>query len=289
MMKDNKNKSFDRQFEVYKKRIEQTLQKIAEDLEYPHKLLDSVRYSLMMGGKRLRPVIFYATLNMLKRPIDNNADLIAASIECIHTYSLIHDDLPCMDNDSTRRGQPTNHILFGQGVAMLAGSALLNLAYELMFRSLKQPHFVYACHCIAAHAGGMGMIGGQIEDIALDENPDAGKLLYIYQKKTAALFSASFLSASLIACVDKSIIKLLGEFGFSFGMAFQIKDDLDEFINGNPIEDKSEKFNWVVAHGENDAVIELERQVQKCRDILKELKCDFNIAFLNGLLDRCFA
>ena len=174
----------------YSQRINKVLDNIVQSLQYPHKLLDAIKYSLMASGKRMRPSVFYATLTMFNKVLDDKADTVAACIECIHTYSLIHDDLPCMDNDDLRRGRPTNHIIYGYGTAMLAGNALMNLAYEMLFELSILRAYNSASLCIASFSGGMGMIGGQVEDIALDDDPQASKLNYVYLKKTSALFSA---------------------------------------------------------------------------------------------------
>lgn len=291
-MKKNNTKqyeTFDRQFDLYRKQIDQVLEKHTEGLEYPYRLLDSMRYSLFSGGKRLRPVLYYATLQMLGYENDDKSDLIAASIECIHTYSLIHDDLPCMDDDNERRGMPTNHVVFGQGLALLAGASLLNLAYELCLRTASQKGFGLACQALAAYSGGMGMIGGQVEDIALDERPDESKLLYIYLKKTAALFVASLLCGAYVAQADNGTIKLLAEFGNSFGFAFQIKDDLDDYINGiAQDENKPEKMSWVSVHGIEKATEDLKQHVQKCKQILTNLRLDYDVSFFRAMLDKMF-
>ncbi|MDR1138744.1 MAG: polyprenyl synthetase family protein [Clostridiales bacterium] len=280
---------FAKQHQGYNIRIDKVLQNMVQDLQYPHRLLDAVKYSLMAGGKRIRPVVFYATLAMFGKPIDDKADLFAASIECIHTYSLIHDDLPCMDDDDIRRGMPSNHMVFGYGTAMLAGNALLNLAYEnLLSLSTVRP-YQSASVCLAQFSGGMGMIGGQTEDIFLDDSPNISKLEYIYTKKTSALFSACLLSAGLIARADSKYLKYLCEFGNSFGFGFQIKDDLDDYINGKVTDKQTSKFDWIAAYGEESTLKELDRHKEVCREALIELGTDYNTTFLRGLLETYLA
>ncbi|MCL1944515.1 MAG: polyprenyl synthetase family protein [Firmicutes bacterium] len=283
----NKN-AFVKAQQNYSQRIERVLESIVQDLQYPHRLLDAIKYSLLAGGKRMRPSLFYATLNMFNKPLDDKADIVAVSIECIHTYSLIHDDLPCMDDDKLRRGKATNHVLFGEAIAMLAGNALLNLAYEQLLSLASYKPYWHAAMCISSFSGGMGMIGGQAEDMALDEFPNSERLKYVYLKKTSSLFSSCLLSAGLIAGADTKHLKLLSEFSNAFGFAFQLKDDLDEHINGTFIEKKIQKYNWIQAHGESDTIAQLESQLDICKECLTDLSADFNLSFFRGLLIQYF-
>lgn len=197
----------------------------------PQHLCDSMRYSLLAGGKRIRPVLLLAACDMLGGDIEQ-AKIPAAALEMIHTYSLIHDDLPGMDNDDYRRGRLTNHKVYGVGPAILAGDALLNYAYEcLLAHAAAHPQnlsgHVQAAKVIANRAGVCGMIAGQSLDLLSEHmDPDADRLLYIHTHKTADLLTAPLLAAAYIAGADKQQMEALSRFGYCVGIAFQIDDDL---------------------------------------------------------------
>lgn len=197
----------------------------------PQHLCAAMRYSLMAGGKRVRPVLLLAACQMLGGDIEQ-AKTPAAALEMIHTYSLIHDDLPGMDDDDYRRGRPTNHKVYGVGHAILAGDGLLNYAYEcLLGNALRFPRnmegLVRAADAIANRAGVRGMIAGQSLDLLSEHmEPDAARLLYIHTHKTADLLTAPLLAAAYIAGADEAQRDALRRFGFCVGIAFQIDDDL---------------------------------------------------------------
>ncbi len=197
----------------------------------PEGLCQSMRYSLLAGGKRVRPVLMLATADMLH--VDPQEALCpACAIEMIHTYSLIHDDLPGMDDDDLRRGKPTNHKVYGVGAAILAGDGLLNFAFECMLQNaLRYPQHlqghVRAIEAIAVRAGVTGMIAGQSIDLLYEHRQmDEAALSYVHQHKTADLLTAPLLAAACIAEADEHIMHALEAFGHSIGMAFQIQDDL---------------------------------------------------------------
>ena len=197
----------------------------------PAHLCETMRYSLLAGGKRVRPVLLLAACEMLGGDIAQ-ALVPAAALEMIHTYSLIHDDLPGMDDDDYRRGRLTNHKVYGVGHAILAGDALLNYAYECMLdNAMAYPEnlsgHVHAASVIAGRAGVGGMIAGQSLDLLSEHaEPDADRLLYIHTHKTADLLTAPLLSAAYICGASEEEIAALDRFGFNVGIAFQIDDDL---------------------------------------------------------------
>ncbi|MBP3655326.1 MAG: polyprenyl synthetase family protein [Clostridia bacterium] len=197
----------------------------------PQHLCESMRYSLLAGGKRVRPVLLLAACEMLGGELEQ-AKVSAAALEMIHTYSLIHDDLPGMDDDDYRRGRPTNHKVYGVGHAILAGDGLLNYAYECMLQdALAWPGnlegHVRAAKAIAGRAGVCGMIAGQSLDLLSEHmEPDADRLRYIHMHKTADLLTAPLLAAAYIAKADEAQIAALSRFGACVGLAFQIDDDL---------------------------------------------------------------
>ena len=201
----------------------------------PAPLAEAMRYSLLAGGKRIRPILLLRTVEMLGSGMDGllqEALAPACALEMIHTYSLIHDDLPCMDDDDYRRGRPASHKAFGEGVAVLAGDGLLNAAYELMLRNaLHYPshldRHMAAMEEIARRAGRSGMIGGQCMDV-LSEGAacDEPLLTYIHLRKTADLFVAPVLAGGLLCGADTGRLAALERYGRCAGWAFQIADDL---------------------------------------------------------------
>lgn len=198
------------------------------DAIYPEVIYEAVRYSLFSGGKRVRPILLLTVCEELGGDT-KNALPFAAAIEMIHTYSLIHDDLPAIDNDDTRRNKPTNHVMYGEDIAILAGDALLNRAYEIMSQFCLEnmtQHNLKAMAKLAKYAGIQGMIGGQVMDITL-EIPKASlnDVKYIYDNKTAGLFKATFGCGALAAMADDEKVHKMEHIGYMLGFAFQLKDD----------------------------------------------------------------
>ena len=198
----------------------------------PELLCRSMNYSLLAGGKRLRPSMFLAAVEMLKGDVDAWLDF-ACAVEMIHSYSLIHDDLPGMDDDNMRRGRPTNHVVFGVGQAILAGDGLLNGAFELMLAcALKRPaeaeRALRAIQEIATGAGVTGMIAGQVMDLYCERNgsADDAALSFIQRDKTACMFIYPLRAAARLAGGSEEQIDALGAYGEAFGRAFQAVDDL---------------------------------------------------------------
>lgn len=228
------------QYSRYVGMVEETIEKLLpktnvicpkEEGVIPDHLCDSMRYSLLAGGKRIRPVLLLAACEMLGGDVEQ-AKVPAVALEMIHTYSLIHDDLPGMDDDDYRRGRLTNHKVYGVGHAILAGDGLLNYAYEcLLANAAANPQnlqgHVLAAKAIANRAGVCGMIAGQSLDLQSEHmEPDAERLLYIHTHKTADLLTAPLLAAAYIAGADETQIAALRRFGYCVGVAFQIDDDL---------------------------------------------------------------
>jgi geranylgeranyl diphosphate synthase, type II len=196
---------------------------------YPEKIYESMRYSLMAGGKRLRPILCLATSEMLGVPTAI-AMPTACALEMVHTMSLIHDDLPAMDNDDYRRGKLTNHKVYGEDVAVLAGDALLTYAFEHIATQTQgaPPQQVLKVIAQVGRAvGAAGLVGGQVVDLdsegkAIDENT----LTYIHMHKTAALLEVSVTSAAILASADQPVIDRLKRYAQRIGLAFQIVDDV---------------------------------------------------------------
>lgn len=216
----------------------------------------------------------------------------------IHTYSLIHDDLPCMDNDDLRRGKPTNHKVYGEDIAVLAGDTLLNEAMNLMMKfSLKHgKEALMAAQKIAEASGPEGMIGGQIVDIINEgKKISEEELKYMHMKKTGALINVSIISGAILANAPKEDINLLEKFGEKLGLAFQIKDDILDVIGSteklgkNVLSDKeNDKTNFITMHGLDYCIKECEKLTNESIKILDSLSVDTEaLKFLTKkLLDR---
>jgi geranylgeranyl diphosphate synthase type II len=197
--------------------------------QYPTSIHQAVRHSTFAGGKRLRPILCMEAARMVTGSLPVGIEDLGAALEMLHTYSLIHDDLPALDNDDLRRGRPTCHKVFGEAIAILAGDALQTQAYEVLSR-LKCPADarVRIIEEIAHGTGTIeGMIGGQVVDLEAEHHkPDLATLEYIHRAKTAALITASLVSGALYAGADDSAVSSIRSFGQNIGLAFQIVDDV---------------------------------------------------------------
>ena len=215
------------------RRVELALAEFAEMGEgCPRPLEEAMRYSLLAGGKRLRPMLVLLAAEACGAE-EQAAIPAACAVEMIHTYSLIHDDLPAMDDDDLRRGRPTNHKVYGEAMAILAGDALLTLAFETLALHVQPPHIAAACcAALAQAAGARGMVGGQADDM-LAEKGENGKqaeplvvLKSIHARKTGALLRVSLQLGGLVAQASGEWQQALSEYGRCLGLAFQIVDDL---------------------------------------------------------------
>lgn len=225
----------------------------------PARLHEAMRYSLEAGGKRLRPVLVLATAERFGVR-DDRALPAAVAIECIHTYSLIHDDLPCMDNDDLRRGRPTAHKAFDEATALLAGDALLTHAFALLATAhASQPELAAALvRELADTAGSRRLIGGQMEDLLAEHKSDAtaDELEYIHLNKTAAMIEAALVMGGLVGSAKEEEVERLRAAGRHLGLAFQIVDDvLDATADSATLgktagkDARADKTTWVKLHG----------------------------------------
>ena len=219
-------------FQESSERVEHFLdKKFVNSSIYTVKLTEGMRYSLFAGGKRLRPALVYASYGIFSDDYDYVTPF-AAAIEVIHTYSLIHDDLPAMDNDDMRRGKPSNHIAFGEAEAILAGDALLTKAFEIMSDYTVSPNIpdnirVNAVYKLALAAGDLGMVGGQYADIAAEGRKATSELVeFIHKNKTAALIECAVYLGGIAGGADDKQIEQLISFGRYAGLAFQVIDDI---------------------------------------------------------------
>ena len=280
--------NFNKRYNDYKEIFENELKSRIETINSSNQTLkDAMVYSLTVGGKRIRPVIMLAVAEVLCVDF-NNVLPFAVALECIHTYSLIHDDLPAMDNDDLRRGKPTNHKVFGEAMAILAGDALLNYAYEIVLRSITDNNSLSAGRLLALYAGAFGMVGGQALDI-LSENEikDEQTLYKIHENKTGRLLLASTLIPSCL-CGNEGFDKL-SEYGKNLGLLFQVTDDILDVTSsidklGKTInKDANEnKLTFVTLYGLDGAKKYAKEYYEKAKLAI----CDFEEnEFLIGLLD----
>ncbi|GAB6170318.1 polyprenyl synthetase family protein [Clostridium carnis] len=246
-------------------------------------IYDAASYSLNIGGKRIRPILLLLTHNLYKESY-NKVIEVAAAIEMIHTYSLIHDDLPCMDNDDLRRGMPTNHKKFGENIAVLAGDALLNEAMSLMMKySLKHGELALMASSEIAECAGMeGMIGGQVVDI-INEGKlvSQEELIYMHSKKTGELIRASIIAGAILGEAPKDDINILNEFGKKLGLAFQIKDDILDIVGdinklgkNTKSDENNNKSNFISIFGIDYCEAKCKQLSEECIKLLESLSID---------------
>lgn len=264
-------------------------------------VFEAMRYSLMAGGKRIRPMLTLAVADLFGGSRED-ALLFGTALECIHTYSLIHDDLPCMDNDELRRGRPTCHVAYGESTALLAGDALLNLAFELMsdrsgYHQISEAQALRIIREVSLCSGAHGMIGGQVVDLACEgaEAVSPETLTYMHERKTGALIRVSAVSGAMVSGASEKEIEKISEFSLKLGLAFQIKDDIldftgDEEVLGKPIGSdlESEKTTFVSLWGLEESqrrLDELTKQAQMCLNSFGE-RAGFLRAFSDYLLQR---
>lgn len=236
--------------------------------EVPGTLHESVRYSMFAGGKRLRPALCVAAYEACGGDLEQEAVWMAASaIEMTHTFSLIHDDLPCMDDDDFRRGRPTNHKVYGEGMAVLAGDWLAVSAFELLARTGD----LRTVATLAKALGSKGMLGGQVVDIQSEGKPvDLATVEYIHWHKTAALIQASLVMGAQIARADQGIIEGLALFGSRIGVAFQIVDDVLDLEQTTEALGKDAKSDLAKGKATYPAVVGIEASKRKARDLVDE-------------------
>ena len=250
---------------------------------YQKTVMEAMNYSFLAGGKRLRPMLMQETYRLFGGSSDIIEPFMAA-IEMIHTYSLIHDDLPAMDNDALRRGLPTVHVKFGENMAILAGDALLNFAFETACQGFAvkpgDANVEKAFAVLAKKAGIHGMVGGQVLDVERAGLPmDEDQLAFIYENKTGALIAAACMCGAYLAGADDAVVAQLDEAAYAVGFAFQVQDDIldlvgDEQLLGKPLhsDDKNHKVTYVTLHGMDAAKQYVEEMSEKAIRILENIK-----------------
>ena len=255
---------------------------------YAKPVAEAMNYSVLAGGKRLRPMLMQETYRLFGGT-GKVIEPFMAAIEMIHTYSLVHDDLPAMDNDEYRRGRKTTHVVYGEAFAILAGDALLNMAFETAVKAFsyedadsvkKSKELVQiakALEVLAHKAGLYGMIGGQTADIAAEEKEQIAseELLYIHENKTAALIQSSMMIGAILAGAEDKQVKDIEKCAYNIGIAFQIQDDILDVVGtqeelGKPIgsDEKNHKQTYVSMNGMEQSVKQVEKMSREAMEII---------------------
>ena len=260
-------------------------------------IFETMNYSVRAGGKRLRPILMEETYHMFGGSSAVIEPFMAA-IEMIHTYSLVHDDLPAMDNDEYRRGKKTTHAVYGEAMGILAGDALLNLAYETAAKAfdmeVADARVARAFAVLAKKAGVYGMVGGQVVDVESEKSDDCPitreKLDFIYRLKTGALIESSMMIGAILAGASSDEVSRVEQIAAKLGLAFQIQDDVLDVTStlevlGKPVgsDEKNNKATYVTFEGLDKAVSDVERISKEAEEQLDDL--GYDDAFLKELFE----
>lgn len=263
------------------------LEKFAPTGDIPPLLKEAMEYSLKAGGKRIRPVLLLETVKICNGPL-HLAYPLAAAIEMIHTYSLIHDDLPAMDDDTLRRGRPTNHVVYGEAMAILAGDGLLNCAFQTMTENIPYDDDKYlkaylkAMNEITCAAGHNGMIAGQVMDMLSEgKQPDKDVLAYIHNHKTGALLTAPIKAGALLCLCDENTYNSLTAYARALGLAFQIADDILDIKGDNGKlgkstgkDEQSGKLTYPLVYGLDKTYEKIEQLYKEATSSIKNLNIE---------------
>lgn len=277
--------------------VENQMDKYLE-IRYPENIFEAMRYSIFAGGKRVRPILMMAACEAVGGDLRDVLPF-ACAIEMIHTYSLIHDDLPAMDNDDFRRGKKTCHKQFDEATAILAGDCLLNYAFEIMMNYVYEKFdkkYIRAAKILAENSGTKGMLVGQVVDILSEgKNIDKDTLMYIHDNKTGGLIKAAVMVGAIIGDGNEEIIKAFEKMGYNIGIAFQIKDDILDVISttevlGKPVlsDEKNNKVTYVTMFGLEDAQKDFENLSAEAIGLINRYaeSPDFLLAYLSELINR---
>lgn len=279
---------FQKELQIKVHEVEKTIGKyLPKEEGFQKSLLEAMNYGFLAGGKRLRPLLMQECYRLFGGRSEVIEPFMAAQ-EMIHTYSLIHDDLPAMDNDLYRRGKKTTHAVYGEAMAILAGDGLLNFAFEtackaFSFGGLSEQEMVRvggALTILAKKAGIYGMIGGQAVDVEAEKRKlrlDGEKLLFIHAHKTAALIQSAMMIGAHLAGADEEAVKELEKAGYAIGIAFQIQDDILDITStleelGKPVgsDEKNDKLTYVSVYGLEKSKQDVERLSKEALDILRK-------------------
>ena len=264
----------------YQKRINQTLEGLLPSDDSI--LSEAMRYSVLNGGKRLRPILVYLSSELGEANHDS-IDTLAGSIELIHCYSLIHDDLPSMDDDDLRRGNPTTHKKYDEATAILAGDALQPLAFELI-SNLDTSDFnkITIVNCLANACGYSGMVGGQIKDIHSKEINTVQDLDIMHSQKTGRLIQASLETSGILSGLDQKDIEALNKYGEKIGLAFQIQDDIIDIESPSSISGKDQGSDINQNKITYPSIVGLEESRTRARELASEAKEVLHLSHKNA-------
>ena len=264
----------------YQKRINQTLEGLLPSDDSI--LSEAMRYSVLNGGKRLRPILVYLSSELGEANHDS-IDTLAGSIELIHCYSLIHDDLPSMDDDDLRRGNPTTHKKYDEATAILAGDALQPLAFELI-SNLDTSDFnkITIVNCLANACGYSGMVGGQIKDIHSKEINTVQDLDIMHSQKTGRLIQASLETSGILSGLDQKDIEALNKYGEKIGLAFQIQDDIIDIESPSSISGKDQGSDINQNKITYPSIVGLEESRTRARELASEAKEMLHLSHKNA-------
>ncbi|MBO0422655.1 geranyl transferase [Enterococcus plantarum] len=278
--------------------IEKEMENFINEYTANDQLKEAMLYSIHAGGKRFRPLLVLATIRSFNKKAQTHDYQVAAALEMIHTYSLIHDDLPAMDDDDLRRGKPTNHKVFGEAQAILAGDGLLTAAFQLVALSqIESNQKILLIQILSKAAGTQGMVAGQAGDLQGEKRSlSLSELANVHEKKTGALIEFALLAGGILAEQPEEIVDLLGIFAQHLGLAFQIKDDLldatsteeelgkqvgrDEALN------KSTYPNLLGLEGAKEALNEQLTKGSNTLKAIKETSSEFHSELLQELLEQ---
>ena len=294
--------NFKEELEERVKDIESILAEYMPESEgWQKNVIEAMNYSVTAGGKRLRPMLMQETYRLFGGK-GKEIEPFMAAIEMIHTYSLVHDDLPAMDNDEYRRGKKTTHVVYGEAIAILAGDGLLNYAFETAFKAFdtaKDPKIIArALKVLAGKAGIYGMIGGQTADIEaenLGNTVTEDHLLFIHEHKTAALIQAAMMTGAIIAGASDSQIDVIERAAYEIGIAFQVQDDIldiigDEKTLGKPVgsDEKNNKTTYVTLKGLEKATDEQKKMSGHAIEMIESLGFEnsFLVELIKSLITR---
>ncbi len=279
----------------YAEMTDRQLEKYIAEIDAPGILKEAMGYSLQAGGKRIRPILTLSTLAAFKKDITIGIP-VACAIEMIHTYSLIHDDLPAMDNDDFRRGKPTNHRVFGEANAILAGDALLTYGFQVLSEmNISLEKRITLINGLARASGPEGMVAGQAADLeGENKSLNIEQLEYIHRNKTGKLISFSVLAGAVLADAGQEITEKLEKFAYHIGMAFQIRDDILDIEGsvektGKPVgsDEKKQKSTYPQLLTLTGAKEKLNEHTQEALKILEELPLDTSkLQYVTELISR---
>ena len=264
----------------YQKRINQTLEGLLPSDDSI--LSEAMRYSVLNGGKRLRPILVYLSSKLGEANRDS-IDTLAGSIELIHCYSLIHDDLPSMDDDDLRRGNPTTHKKYDEATAILAGDALQPLAFEFISNlDTSDSNKITIVNCLANACGYSGMVGGQIKDIHSKEINTVQDLDIMHSQKTGRLIQASLETSGILSGLDRKDIEVLSKYGEKIGLAFQIQDDIIDIESPSSISGKDQGSDINQNKITYPSIVGLEESRTRARELASEAKEMLHLSHKNA-------